>query len=695
MFRIACALVIVGCTTAKPRVEYPAAPRGDAADTYHGQKVVDPYRGLESDSAETRTWLAEEAAVTDRELAALPMRAHFEKRIAELQKIASARDLSRRGDRYYWTLSGTTEQTIVVSSPSIDGEPTVVFDPSANKAEGFVGYSIDEAGKRMVYGLAKGGGDWTTWAIRDLATGTDLPERIEHAKYYWPAFTKDGTGLYYARFPAPPAGKELVEPDRHAKVYFHKIGRPITEDVVVYERPDHPGWQFDSRVTKDGRYLVISVGEDGQVGDRAQEQIVVLDLVTPDAKPRSLVDTFRAEYLFAGNIGTALYFVTNEGAPMKKVVAFDLDDGAWREIIPAGTSVIDWAAVAGGALFVSRLVDAHSVVTRYALNGADGRDIALPGVGTVYGFYYEASATELVYIYSGFETSPTLYIYDIPTGKSRPWRAPKAAFTPTGFETTQEWAASKDGTKIPMFITRKRGLARDGASPTIITAYGWGGFSSTPWFDAKMIAWLERGGTIVTANVRGGGEYGQTWHHAAWRSKRQTQLDDFIACANHLVTSKVTTHKRLGMIGYSGGGTLVGSVLVQRPDLFGAAIPYAGVHDLLRFQLFGQGAGWQGDMGFVSDPTDFASMHAISPVHNAKPASYPATLIVTGAEDVRVAPLHSFKFAAALQAAQRGAAPVLLRVQTSTGHGSGTQLSAEIIYQAELLAFFAAHLRLN
>ncbi len=501
--------------------------------------------------------------------------------------------------------------------------------------------------------------------------------------------------MFYSRFPAPPAGKELSETDHDCKVFLHVVGQPVASDRVVYEAADHPTWQFEPHLTDDGAFLVIAIG-DGEVGDRDVEEIVVLPARAKNAKPRAIVPKFDAEYELVGNDGATLFFKTNAGAAKKKIVAVDArakGDPRWKTIVPEGDSAIDSAVLAGRKLLVTTLKDAHHAVAEYALDGTKLHDVELPGIGLVAGFDGPRDAKEVFYWFTSFTVPGAVYRLDLATGKSTPWRAPKLAFDPAQFEVKQVFYPSKDGTKVPMFVVAKKGLPMDGSNPTLLYAYGGFGISITPWFEAPSIAWLERGGVLAVANLRGGGEYGEAWHRAGSREHKQVVFDDFIAAGEYLVSSGVTSRAKLGVFGASNGGLLVGAVLVQRPDLFGAAAPLAGVHDMLRFTLFGQGKGWSGEFGSPDDPADFKTLYAYSPLHNVHPgAQYPATLIVTADHDVRVAPLHSYKLAAALQAAQAGPAPILLRVETTSGHGGGTTMTSQIDQSAKLYAFFASAL---
>ena len=686
--------------TAPGGLAYPKAPPGNVVETHHGVAVADPYRWLEDmESAEVQRFVAEENALTDSYVARLPQREVFRRRFTELLGNESFSAPSRHGGRYFWSYhDGKHNQRQLWTAPALDAKPTLLLDPNTIATDGslaFAGLSVNHTGSRIAYGLAIGGGDWHQWRVRDVATGKDLPDQVEHIKYYEPVWTHDGSGLYYSRFPAPQPGKELTEQDHDCKVYFHRIGTDPARDPVIYERTDHPSWQFELEGTDDGRYLVITTG-DGEVGDRGVELVSYLDLTRPGSKPVAVIDTYDAEYLYIGSDGPVFYFITNLKAANKRIIAIDTRKPArdqWKEILAEGGNAILSASMVGKQLLVTTLEDAHTAVTAYDLRGKKLRDVALPGIGSAPGFAGTASDTETFYQFASFTVPGSIYRYDLATGKSTLWKAPHIPFDASQFETKQVFFPSKDGTKVPMFITAKKGLVLDGNNPTIMTAYGFAGISSTPRFSGTSIAWLERGGVSELVNVRGGGEYGEAWHLAARRAHRQVAYDDFLAAGDWLVANKYTSPAHLAATGASGGGMLVAGALVQRPDLFGVVMPLAGVHDLMRFHLFGEGAGWQGDLGSLDDPTEFAALRATSPLHNVKPGTrYPAVYVVTADHDVRVAPLHSYKLAAALQAAQVGPAPILLRVETKSGHGGGTTRGQQIEQQSERYAFFAANL---
>ncbi len=687
-------LLAIGCGGASTgSSSYPSVARGNIAD--------DPYRGLEQmDSAETASWVAAENKLTDAALGNAPGKAEIAQRLTELYNRPLNSPPSHRGNKYFWaSRDATHDQATYQMGASLDGDSTTLIDPSEFAKDGsqqLHGMYPNHDGSLVAYALADGGGDWTTWHFRDTSTGKDLPDALPFTKYYGPSFTIDNTGVYYSRFPAPQKGAELTETDHDCKLYYHRFGTPASDDKMVYERAGKPQTQFAADVTWDGQYLVIAVGE-GEVGDTNKEQIAVLDLSSKDAKPLELVTAYKAEYDFVGAIGSGLYFLTDDGAANKKIVMVDVGaPTAWRDIVPQGEHAIEGAAIIGGNLIVHLLVDAHSALSIYDPAGTKLRDVEMPGIGATYGVSGRPDESEAFFMYTSFAMPLTTYRLDLTSGKAAPWRAAPPGFDTTAYETKQIFFPSKDGTKVPMFVTAKKGIVLDGSHPTLLYGYGGFGISSLPRFSPFELVWLDHGGVAVTANIRGGGEYGDAWHKAGVMAHLQTKIDDFAAAAEALIANKYTSREHLGMYGYSGGGMLVGSTLVQHPDLFGAAAPIAGVLDLLRFQLFGQGAGWQDDLGHPDKPDEAKWLRAISAVHNVKPGThYPATYIVTSDHDVRVPPLHSYKFAAAMQAAQAGSAPILLRVDVESGHGGGGLKSQEIAQNTELLLFFAKYLGLS
>ena len=691
---------LAGCcggVTPSP-LAYPAAPRSSVVERHAGIDVPDPYRWLEDmASPATRAWLAAENAVTVPLLAALPTRADFRAQLTVLARHDINYSPLHRGEHYFWVhADGVHDQPTVEMASTVDGPATVLLDANQLAAGGrvtFSGWTTDRAGTVLAYGTAEGGGDWEVWHFRDVATGTDRPDELTGIKYYAPVLVDDG--VYYSRFAVPEKGKELTETDHDCALYFHVFGTPVASDKVVYARPDHPTWQFSPERTTDGSQLVIRIG-DGQVGDTNLEQLAVLPLGPPGAAVTMLHETFDASYDLVGGVGSLLYFQTNDHAPNKRIVAVDLHaPTSWQTIVPEGKRAIDSATIAGRVLLVTELRDAYHALVAYDLQGVRQREIALPAPGSVVVGRTPTDETHAPLYFTGFATPGSGYRLDLATGDVTPWRRAAGARELDAIETKQVFIASADGTKIPMFLAGKRGFAERGPHAVLLTAYGFGGISSTPYYSSLYAAWMERGGVLALVNVRGGGEYGEAWHQAATRAHEQVKLDDFNAAAAWLAANGISTHARVGAIGTSGGGMLVAAAVLQHPELYGAAFPIAGVDDLMRFQLFGQGAGWQADLGHPDDPVEGRALFAISPVHNTHAGTrYPATLVITSDHDVRVAPLHSYKLAAALQAAQGGAAPILLHVEADSGHGGGSQVSQEIEQDADILAFAAKYLGL-
>jgi prolyl oligopeptidase len=700
-------LVVACAGAAAAGLEYPKARRDEALDDYHGQKVADPYRWLERlDSPETREWVRAEARLTDSYLATIPVRKSLEERLTELLNFEKFGMPFHKGQHYFYTHnSGLQPQSVLYASLGLDGPPAVAFDPNALSTNGSLsvaGYVASPDGATLAYGVSQGGSDWTDWHFREVATGKDLPDVLRWIKYYHPVFSTDGKGVYYSAFPAPPPGQELRARDLGDAVYYHVLGTAPSADRKLFERPDHNDWQFEPHLTADGRWLVLRVGE-GEVGDKGLENLYVIDLQAPKATPKALVEGFNANYIYVGADHGLVYFQTTVEAPRGRVVAIDPSAAGkpeWKEVVEQGPDAMDVdsgsVTLVDHQLIVRTLHDVASKVTIYGLDGRMRREINLPGRGTAGGFGGEPEDVETFYSYTDMVTPPAVYRLDLETGASSLYRAPKVPVDTSVLETKQVFYPSKDGTRIPMWLVYKKGLKLDGKNPTLLYGYGGFGISLLPHFDATRMVWLERGGIFAVANLRGGGEYGEEWHRQAIRGHKQIVFDDFISAAQWLIEQGYTSTPKLAIEGASNGGLLIGACVTQRPDLFGAALAYVGVMDMLRFDQFGQGSGWVGDYGVPHNPADFRVLRAYSPYHNVKEGTrYPATLVITGDHDARVMPAHSFKFAAALQYAQAGFAPVLLRVRLSTGHGAGATTSQLVEERADAYAFLMENLRMD
>jgi prolyl oligopeptidase len=686
------------------RLMYPAAPHGSVVDDYHGVRVADPYRGLEDlDSPATRSWVRAEAHLTKTYLDALPLRPLIRARIAHLYDFEKTGVPFKEQGRYFYTSnSGHQDQSVLMTVAQLADAPVVALDPNSLPSAGHpvvIGYVASREGELLAYGVSPSGSDWTEWRLRDLASGADLPDVLRFTKYYAPVFTADGQGLYYSAFPAPRAGAELSTQDLGNAIWYHALGTPASADRRVLADDAHPDWQYEPHLTPDGHWLVVRSGE-GEVGDKGRENLYLLDLTEAAPSPVPLALNFEAAFNYIGADGGRLYFLTSLDAPNGRVIAIDPNKPArsnWQEVIGEGPDAIDLSGrsvtLVGHRLIVRTLHDAHSRVLVYALDGELQREVALPGPGTVAGFGGHADDPETFYSFTDLITPPTLYRYDVDSGKSAVFRAPQVAFDPAAFDERQVFYTAKDGTRVPMLLAYRKGLKLDGTNPTLLYGYGGFGLSSLPSFNPGRIAWLEMGGVFAVANIRGGGEYGEAWHRQAIRTHKQVVFDDFIRAAEWLIAQHYTSAARLAIHGRSNGGLLAGACLTQRPDLFGAAIVQVGVLDMLRFNRFGQGAGWEGDYGSPQDPREFAALYAYSPVHNVRRGThYPATMVITGDHDTRVMPMHSFKFAAALQAAQGGPAPVLLAVDLSSGHSGGETVTQAIDQSANIYAFLAQNL---
>ncbi len=710
---LACAAILplsaVVAVSAQPTISYPSAPRGAVVDDYHGVKVADPYRWLEElDSVATRGWVAAEGALTDRYLAALPMRQALRSRIGKLYDYERFGVPFHGGEQYFYTRnSGLQNQSVLYTARGLAGKPQVLLDPNNLSKDGslaLVGYVPSRDGQWLAYGVSVSGSDWTEWHIRNVASRRDLPEVIRYAKYYAPVFSPDATRLYYSAFPAPAAGQELSAQDLGNAVYVHSLRTATSSDQKLLELAGHPDWQYWVHLSDDGRWLVAAAGE-GQVGDKSVENVYLIDLSRPDHPVAPIAEGFHAAYEYVGADAGQLYFLTTLDAPNGKVVAIEpaaAGAAAMRTVIEAGPEAIALSeaesnvSVVDHQLIVHSIRDAHSRVRIYGLDGRQRREVALPGSGTVAGFQGRPADRTTFYSFTDLITPDTIYRYDLASGVSEVYRKPGVTFDPARLEQRQVFFPAKDGTRIPMLLAYRKGLMLDGSNPLLLYGYGGFGIPMLPQFDAPLIAWLESGGVYALANIRGGGEYGEQWHQQANRDHKQVVFDDFIAAAQWLIAEHYTSTLKLAIWGASNGGLLVGACLTQQPELYGAVIADVGVMDMLRFDRFGQGAGWTGEFGSPQIATDFPALYAYSPLQHVRAGThYPATLVITGNHDTRVMPAHSFKFAAALQSAQAGTAPILLFIEKSSGHGGGPTVSQAIDQHAAIFAFLAERLGMS
>jgi prolyl oligopeptidase len=688
------------CPAGASAVTYPASKKVDQQDNYHGTMVADPYRWLEdANSDETKAWVVEQNKVTQSWLAQIPEREAIKARLTKLWNYERYGVPSKKGGRYFYSRNdGLQNQSVLYTAKTLSETPRVLLDPNTLAADGTValaGTAVSPNGEFLAYSTAASGSDWNEIKVRDIATGKDLADHIKWVKFSNTAWAADGSGFYYSRYDEPTEESKLAGVNYFQKVYFHKLGTEQSADALVYHRPDQKEWGFGAEVTDDGRYLVIN----GSHGTEAKNRVFIKDLKAKDAQVVGLLEAFDASYNFIDNEGPVFYFLTDKNAPRSRIIAIDIRKPGienWKEIVPETQQTLTGASIVNKQLVLNYLSDAHSAVKVFDLKGKLERDIALPGLGTASGFGGKATDTETFYSYTSFTTPTTIYRLDLKSGKSSIYRQPKVDFDPSAFDTRQEFFTSKDGTKVPMFIVSKKGMKLDGSNPTYL--YGYGGFniSLTPSFSVANLAWVEMGGVYVVANLRGGGEYGEAWHKAGTKLQKQNVFDDFIGAAEWLVANKVTSPAKLSIGGGSNGGLLVGAAMTQRPDLFGAAVPAVGVMDMLRFQKFTIGWAWASDYGSSDNAEEFKALVRYSPLHNLKPGGcYPATMVMTADHDDRVVPAHSFKFAAAAQAAQAGAAPILIRIDSKAGHGAGKPTAKQIEEVADRWGFLTRALDMH
>lgn len=671
---------------------YPLAKKIEQVDDYHGTKVSDPYRWLEDPAApESRQWIEAQNKLTFAYLNGIPQRERIRERLRQLWNFEKYDAPFKRGDRYFLNKNnGLQNQSVLYTLKSLDAEPVVLLDPNTLSADGTValsGYAVSDDGKQLAYGLAASGSDWVEWRVRDVETGRDLSDHIKWVKFSGASWTKDGKGFFYSRYDEPREATRLEDANYYQKLYYHRVGTAQTDDELVYQRRDHKEWGFGGEVTEDGRYLVIRVWE----GTDPKNRLFYKDLQAANAPVVQLLTEADAAYDFLGNDGPVFWFRTDLAAPRGRVIAIDTrhpERSLWRELIPQTTETLESVSVVGDLFIASYLKNAHTQVKTFRLDGKPVREIALPELGTAVGFFGRRRDTETFYAFTNFTRPTSIYRYNVRTGQSSLYRQPKIDFRPEDYVTKQIFYTSRDGTRVPMFITHKKGIKLDGSNPTYL--YGYGGFdiSLTPAFSVANLVWMEMGGVFAVPNLRGGGEYGEEWHKAGTKAHKQNVFDDFIAAAEWLIANKYTSTPKLAIGGGSNGGLLVGACLTQRPELFGAALPAVGVMDMLRFQKFTIGWAWVSDYGSSDNPEDFKALYAYSPLHNIKPGTaYPPTLITTADTDDRVVPAHSFKFAATLQAAQNGPAPILIRIETKAGHGAGKPTTKLIDEAADRWSF--------
>ncbi|OQA32216.1 MAG: Prolyl endopeptidase precursor [Acidobacteria bacterium ADurb.Bin340] len=664
-------------------------------DHYHGVNIPDPYRWLEDDnSLDTKAWVKAQNEVTFAYLDTIPERARIQKRMTELWNYEKFGIPVRYGKHYVYSYnSGLQNQSVLFVTENLADKGRILLDPNTLSTKGTVslaGMSLSEDGRYLAYSLSNAGSDWVVWKVREVATGQDLPDELKWSKFSGAAWNKEATGFYYQRYDAPKSGEALTGVNKFQKVYFHKLGTPQDQDVLVFERKDQPDWGFGAEVTDDGRWLIVSQTQ----GTERKNRVFIQDLSKPGSAFQPLFGAFDGQYIVLGNDGGTFYVQTDFQAPRSRIIAVDAErpePAAWREIVPqsANRDVIAGASLHGNQVAVTWKIDALNRVKLYDLKtGALKREIKRETLGSQSGLAGKRGDREAYFTFTSYNQPPTIYRYDLKSGKEQVFRAPKVDIKPEAYEVKQVFYASKDGTKVPLFIAHKKGLKLDGTNPTLL--YGYGGFNSplSPGYSPVTQVWMEMGGVYAVACIRGGSEYGKDWWEQGKREKKQNVFDDFIAAGEHLIAQKYTQPAKLAIQGASNGGLLVGACLTQRPDLFGAALPAVGVLDMLRYHKFTIGWAWQSDYMCSDTKEGFENLIKYSPLHTIKPGTkYPATLVTTGDHDDRVVPAHSHKFTATLQAAQAGDAPILTRIETDAGHGAGKPTSKRIAENADIYGF--------
>ena len=692
VFSIACCLPALAQQVA---LQYPETRRVEQVDTFHGVDVPDPYRWLEDDvrtSTEVAEWVDAQNNVAREYLDAIPSRAMFEERLTKLWNYERFSVPWEVGGKYFYHKNdGLQNQSVLYVSDTYDGEGRVLIDPNTWSEEGTISLGstvVSEDGTLMAYSRKESGSDWSTIYVMEVDTGNQLEDKLLWTRWGNIVWDAEGTGFYYTRYPEPEEGQQFQSSVINPMIYYHRIGTKQEEDELLFRRPDHPTWSFWLQRSEDNQFLILSISRSTD----PQNQL----WLRPAGVPRNtqwipLVEDFDNEFVFVGNVDKDLYLLTDYEAPTKRLVSMTLakhERKDLQDVIPVEDATLRSVTLMDNRLVANYLKDVVSQIRIFDLDGVQQTEVELPGIGTASGFGGREDDQETFYAFASYDTPTSIYRYDLKTGETQQIRKPQIDFDPDQYEVRQAFFESKDGTRVPILVTHRKGIELDGNNPTLL--YGYGGFniSLTPRFRVDYAIWMEQGGVVAVPNLRGGGEYGEPWHLGGKKLNKQNVFDDFIAAAEWLIAERYTSTEKLAIRGGSNGGLLVGAVMTQRPELFGACLPAVGVMDMLRYQNFTAGHFWRDEFGTVDDPEEFKAIYAYSPYHNIREGvSYPPTMVTTADTDDRVVPMHSFKFGAALQHAQAGEAPTLLRIEKQAGHGAGTPITKHIEAAADAWAF--------
>ncbi|GGI76983.1 prolyl oligopeptidase family serine peptidase [Shewanella gelidii] len=678
-----------GIQGATAQLVYPVSEVTQQVDVLHGVEVADPYRYLEENNSKTDAWVKVQQEFGDNYLDQIPNKQVLVDRITELwnyEKVSAP--FEHGSNTFYYRNDGLQSQSVLFVKDDTGIEKRLL-DPNKLSAKGtsaLSGLSVSHDGKTLAYGVSKSGSDWQQWYFMDVATGRLLDDQLSWIKFSSAEWDKDNKGVFYSRYDAPKGGDLLADVNFNQKVYYHRLGTPQTQDVLVYERPQNKDWGFGAEVSGDGNYLLLSISQ----GTDSRNRFFYKALNEKNAEMVELIAELEAEYSFLGNDDSVFYFKTDLDALNGKVIAIDVNrpqKSNWKTIIPESADPISRVKIVNDQLVVSSLHHVLGKLSVYDLDGRKVKDIALPGKGKITGPYGKRSKDYFYYVFSSYTQPLTTYRYDFKTGSSAVYAEPKISFSPDDYVTEQVFYKSKDGTQVPMLISYKKGMKKDGANPALLYAYGGFSISVTPRFSPANIAWLDMGGIYAVPNLRGGAEYGESWHVAGMLDKKQNVFDDYYAAAEYLIDNGYTNSSKLGAYGRSNGGLLMGAAVTQRPELFAAVLPAVGVLDMLRFHKFTIGWAWTSEYGSADVAEQFPALYAYSPYHNVTKQDYPATMVMTADHDDRVVPLHSFKFGAMLQAKQTGDAPVIMRIESNAGHGRGKPTAMKIDEFADIYSF--------